>query len=71
MIPAITYMEMMHLIERQSDGQWLIQKIVCDWIYENNIGAKEAHILCDNNQHYYGLLFDDEEGLMAFKLRWL
>lgn len=71
MIACVLYSEMRHLFEQHLNGSWYVQRKVITWMVENDIRFREEQFLCDNNSKVFGLMFDEGEGCMAFKLRWL
>lgn len=66
----ILYSNLFHLFETNSKGIMKIKNEVLTWIDENNINVIEECFCTDEEYQRFGLLFDSEIDLMAFKLRW-
>ena len=72
MIRGILYSEMFHLFEQDPKTlRWNLSVELVDWLEENNIHVKEQEFIIENSSNQFGLSFETDENVMAFKLRWL
>jgi len=72
MIPGFLYSELFHLMEHYPDTNcWRLADRVIDWFSENDIDIKEQEFITTINTKQFGLIFDNDEDAIAFKLRWI
>lgn len=72
MIPGVLYSELFHLMEHNPENNsWRVLDEVMDWLTENHVNIKEQEFTFTDNSRGFGLLFESDEDVMAFKLRWL
>ncbi len=72
MIRGILYSEMFYLFEQNSETlRWNLSVEILDWLKENNIHVKEQEFIIENSSNQFGLLFETDACVMAFKLRWM
>lgn len=72
MIRAVLYAEMFHLMEQHPDtGYHQLSSEFMKWLDDNNIQLTEEQFEVSPGRAQYGLLFQTDEDLMAFKLMWL
>jgi len=72
MIPGFLYSELSDIIGyNPMISQWQIKDEVMDWFRENDIDIVEQEFITTNDTKQFGILFDNKEDAIAFKLRWL
>ncbi len=72
MIPGFLYSEISDIIGYDpAIRSWQIEDAVMDWFRENDINVYEQEFITTNNKKEFGIIFDNDEDALAFKLRWL